>query len=238
MTKDGGVRDVAGSAVELTYDAESLSHELRSALTSIQGHLELVLDGDLGQVDQAAREVLTRVHRSSGQLGAIVERFEAAHVVPPSLRPAPRCDAVVIDEVIDEVVTRIGRVGSSCSIELEVEESAQRLHVIGDRRQLTAILFHLVHGAIGSGSRRQHVTLSVRRAADEVVITVNDEASSRRWPSILARSDAEPDLPGGLGLVVVRSVLAAHGGTLSVAPARGGRVRVTISLPVAAPGPH
>lgn len=211
-------------------EAESLSHELRTALTSIQGHLELVLDGDLGQLDAQAREVLSRAHRSSGQLSAIVERLEEAMAVPRSARPTSRHDVVLLDEVIAEVTERIRRTSHTRIPEVRVEDGVRPAPVLGDHRQLVAVFFHLIHSATRGPCRRRDVRVSLRRVTDELVVTVNDDAPSRRW-GVAPRPDTEPELPGGLGLVVVRSVLASYGGTVSLTPLRGGRVRVDIRLP-------
>ena len=212
--------------------AASLSHDLRTVLASIQGPLEMVLDGDIGEVDHEARELLTRVHRSSVQLSGIVSRFEDASATPARVTRPTRRDIVLVDEIVAEVTRRVARTRPDRSPDLQLDEQSETFTVHGDRHQLAAVFSHIIHCATRCAGPRQRVRVSVRRERAEIVVTVNEP--QERFLRLFSRAgDVEHDLHLGLGLVVVRSVLTAHAGTMSLSPARGGQVRVVVRLPAA-----
>ncbi len=51
------------------------SHEIRTPLTVIKGHVELVLEGALGPLDDRSRHVLTEIHAATGRLIRLVNDF-------------------------------------------------------------------------------------------------------------------------------------------------------------------
>jgi signal transduction histidine kinase len=104
------------------------------------------------------------------------------------------------------------------------------LAVHGDPVRLRQVLDNLVDNA---RRHAEHVSVRAAAAGDRVQITVADDG-----PGVAPGLDVfAPGTSGadstGLGLYVARRIAEAHGGTLEVAPARGGGAAFTLDLPSA-----
>ena len=131
-------------------------------------------------------------------------------------------------------------------IRLALRLAAGGARVRGDPAQIQQALINLVlnsHDAMPDGG---DLTIATERgkqglaASECVVLTVTDTGCGMN--AATAERVFEPFFttkpPGegaGLGLAVVESVIAAHGGTVEVASEPGDGTRVTIRLPLAAP---
>jgi signal transduction histidine kinase len=111
-----------------------------------------------------------------------------------------------------------------------------------DPGALTQIFLNLLDNAVKYGPEGQVVTVCVRRSADEIVLSVDDEgpgipvADRRRVFDAFERLDrlGAPKTSGaGIGLTVVRDLAVAHSGRAWVEAAPGGGARVAVALPAA-----
>ena len=123
-------------------------------------------------------------------------------------------------------------------IELSADEAVRDVIVLGDRLGLRRIVANIIDNAIKYG-RVARLRLHLEDAL--IVLTVDDEGpgipADRRQAMLepfnrLETSRNRATGGAGLGLAVARSLVEAHGGTISLAEAAGGGTRVRIGLPV------
>ena len=102
-------------------------------------------------------------------------------------------------------------------------EPAQRLTVLGDRRQLVAAVYNLLDNAVKYSPGGGVIEIDLTREPDEVLVRVADEgiglpdgsAEEIFQPFGRAPNAAARNLPGlGLGLYVCRRIAESHGGRL------------------------
>jgi two-component system sensor histidine kinase AdeS len=109
-----------------------------------------------------------------------------------------------------------------------------------DPARIERALVNLVNNAIRYAPGCE-ISVSVRRAADQVVLTVRDRGPG--WPSDDPQSFAAPFVRGdesrsrlsggsGLGLAIVNAIARAHGGSLKLSAAEGGGAMAQIILPI------
>lgn len=225
----------------------SVSHELRTPLTQIRMLAELLEEEKLPSADERARS--TRIIRREAQrLTVLVEnilQFARSRAAPtsPALAEVP---AVDVEEVVREALGLLEAVISrgEAAVEVEVEEPAPRARI--HREGLRRVVGNLLDNALKYGPSGQTVRLSVDAPGGGAVrIRVDDEGPGvprgereaiwepyRRLPR-----DVEGRRPGsGLGLAVVRDLVARYEGSVEVGDAPGGGARFTIRLPAAPAG--
>lgn len=140
-------------------------------------------------------------------------------------------DALVRSEVED-------RRAQGDAVDVTSERPAKDAIVLGDRLALRRVIGNIIDNAIKYG-HLAHVRTSLGHTT--VVVTVDDEGpgipADRRQAMLepfnrLETSRNRATGGAGLGLAVVRSLVEAHGGTVDIAAAPGGGVRVIVELPV------
>lgn len=213
------------------------SHELRSPVAAIQGITELWRRGELqGEAERA--EALRRIGRASQQMSRLVEELLLLARLDEG-RALVR-EPVDLAAVVREVVDQSQGADPARPIRLDVDPDAS---LEADGSSLRRMVTNLVTNALRHTPPTSAV--SVRLAVgDAIELEVGDEgpgmtpeeaahAFDRFWQADAARSRQG----AGLGLPIVRGIVAAHGGdvTLDSDPVRGTRVVVRLPRPEPAP---
>jgi len=230
----------------------AVSHELRTPLTSISGYLELIRDGDAGEVAPGVDAMLAVVERNTARLKTLIEDLLTLSRIESGTFRVSHAD-VEVTELVAAVVAALGPAAESGGVALEVRSAQPPVLVHGDAVQLERVLLNLVSNAVKFTLPGGLVQVRVVRSADEVVLEVTDtgigipEAEQSGLFSRFFRATNATDaaIPGtGLGLTIVRSIVEHHGGVLGVVSREGEGTAVTVRLPLlaatgpaAAPGP-
>ncbi|MEA2645127.1 MAG: two-component system, OmpR family, sensor kinase [Chloroflexota bacterium] len=221
---EAGVRNFVGDA----------SHELRTPLTTMQGQLDVLRRG--AAEDPAARDQsLQAMQREVGRMSLLVEdlltltRLDNPGARVPVRRPVDIDD--LLEETIEEQVTR----SRGQSVQVERRNRGEAL-VDGDPEQLRRVLVNLAGNAVAHAPGGTH-SWRTGLEGDEVVLSLSDEGGGvapgeeTRIFDRFHRGAGGPAAGGsGLGLAIVRSIVEAHGGSVTAANTGPG-LRLTVRLP-------
>ena len=218
----------------------AVSHELRTPLTAIRGSLELLADGDAGELPEAARPVVAMAARGSQRLSRLVddiidlERLQSGTF---GVRPQPHD----LQRLVVEAVEPLRPLADEAGVTLVVEPIACRTHCDGDR--VTQALVNLVGNAVKFTPPGGTVTVGAARPAEGdgwVELSVADtgrgipqaelEAVFERFHQV-DPDDARTQAGTGLGLSITRHVVEAHGGRIWAESEVGVGSRFSFTLP-------
>jgi signal transduction histidine kinase len=204
------------------------SHELRSPLATIISGLEVAeAHPELLDAELAIDTLLPEAHRMRVLIEdlLLLARADERNLMV-------RKEKVPLDELAKVEAARVRRDG--CTIHTAI--SAARL--IGDRAAVSRVVRNLVDNAVRHAKSR--VDIHVGSQDSNVVLTVSDDgggiasADRARVFERFVRLDSDRARSGGgtgLGLAIVAEVVAAHGGTVSIADRPGGGTSVIVTLP-------
>jgi PAS domain S-box-containing protein len=225
----------------------TVSHELRTPLTSIYGFAETLLRRDIDFSEPERATFLEYIASESERLIGIVDdllnvaRLEAG-TLGLSLRPTD------VGEIVGTVVERVrDALGDEARVAVEVDVPDGGLTADADPEKLAQMLQQLVDNAIKFSPEGGTITIAGRRRADSIEVRVSDEgigiphADQQRIFTKFFRAEggAAPSAPGtGLGLFLVRGLLAAMGGRISVESIEGKGSTFAFELPVSEPAPR
>jgi two-component system, OmpR family, sensor histidine kinase BaeS len=197
-----------------------LVHEVRSPVAALVAIAEAVRDGAEPAV---LRELAGLAVRSSRSIERILD--EAA---PASLR-IERVDLV---ELVRDAVTASVLAGGL--VRLSVDRS--RIELDADPIRLRQAVDNLIRNALDHSGSSDEVVVRAEHDADSVLVSVSDTGrgiAPRDHARIFERGlRLDSAAPGsGLGLDVVREIVGAHGGTVTIASELGRGATFTIALP-------
>ena len=208
------------------------AHELRNPLNSAKLQFD-VLERRIRRFidDPHVGEPATLARQEIERLCHLVEDF-LSYAQPPPLAPV-MCDIVTIAEhvVEEEQAFAIDR-----GVALVVKRPASRWHARVDCDKVRHAIKNLVRNGLEAAPRGGHVEVQVLSHDERVHVVVVDDGSG--IPEKVRTRMFEPffstkDTGTGLGMSIVQSVVAMHGGALDITSGTRG-TRVDMSLPRAA----
>ena len=207
-----------------------VSHELRTPLTVIQGNLEALLDG----VYPADGEHLQPILEETRVLERLVEDLRTLTLVEAGslvLHREPTDLAALLNEVTASFRSQAEQAGVELAV--TVAEDIPPLDI--DPARIREVVANLLANALRHTPPPGKVELSAALADGDAVVTVRDTGSGippEQLDRIFDRFYRSPDSPGsGLGLPIARSLVEAHGGTITATSdvAAGTTIRFTVS---------
>lgn len=240
--EDALVRQV-GELEELdrirTEFVASVSHELRTPLTSIMGEVELLVDGDLGELTSQQARGLDMIGRNSRRLLTLIEDLLTLSHIDSDDRHLDRRPTLVV-HLLDDVVGQVAHLASEKAVDLDLVCATGTGTIMADRDQLERALLNVLTNAVKFTPAGGKVVLDVRRDDGELVFLVSDSGLgipeeeqgllfTRFFRSSVATRMAIQGT--GLGLVIVKRIVEEHGGTISIDSATDVGTAVTIRIP-------
>jgi signal transduction histidine kinase len=249
--EDGGVLGRIWTLREVTADRRlerlrdafvaAVSHELRTPLTSMSGFLELLADEEHA-LGPAGRRYVDVIRRSSSRLrGAVEDLLLVAEIEADRLEL--RREPTDLAELATATVEAARPAAAEHGIELVLDVDGS-LPLEADAGRLRQVLENLVSNALKFTPDGGSVTLSAHNGEGPLQVEVIDTGIgipqdelgllfSRFYRASTATRRAIPGT--GVGLVIARAIVEAHGGTISLQSAEGSGTRVTVNLPAAQP---
>ncbi|MCC6225667.1 MAG: HAMP domain-containing histidine kinase [Microthrixaceae bacterium] len=212
----------------------SVSHDLRTPLTSIRGYAEAIADGAAPDPAAAAAVIIGESRRLERLVGDLldlarldVDRFE--------LHPT---EADVTD-VVAGVLTGLAHEAAAAGVELHHRlDTTAPMHATVDVDRLAQVVANLTANAIGFA--RSGVWVEVRSDKGNVVIEISDDGpgiAAAELPHVFDRlyqADNQPARRGrgtGLGLAIVAELCARMGGSCGVKSVEGSGTTFVVRLP-------
>jgi len=217
----------------------AVSHELRTPLTSISGFVEMLEDEE-ETLGDAARSYLDVIRRGTTRLQRIVEDLLLVAQIEAD-RLELRIGATDLGKIAAAAVEEARPTALEKEIELELHTNGA-LPLAADAGRLGQVLDNLVSNALKFTLPGGSVAVTVRGADGRAVLEVadtgigipKDEMGQLFSRFYRASSATRRAIPGtGLGLVIARAIVEAHGGAISLDSNEGQGTKVTVSLPLA-----
>jgi signal transduction histidine kinase len=216
-----------------------VSHDLRTPLAGLQAMAEALQDGIATDPARYHRQI----HAEATRLSAMVEDlFELSRIQSGTLSLV--VDLVEAGDLVSDTVASLEPLARASSVQL-TGEAAGSLLIRADARKVSRALANLVTNAIRHTPENGRVRVAAAAEGGNVLMTVADGCGGipeadlasvfdMAWRGSAARTPGA-DGGAGLGLAIVRGIVDAHHGQVSVVNAGDG-CRFEIRLPALAPG--
>ena len=213
----------------------TLSHELRSPLTSVREAAHLLRDGVPGSLNTKQARLVTVIGSSTDRLLRLVNQMLELSRLRAGVLPLMR-EQVDLARVVPRALEELKPQADEGGVALAREQLGEQFSVSGDEDRLLQVVVNLVANAVRFTPRGGRVTVRLIDANAEIEIQVEDTGvgiPAAALPRIFdSWRQAHSDRGGtGLGLAVVRGVVLAHGGRVTVESQEGKGSRFTVLLP-------
>jgi two-component system phosphate regulon sensor histidine kinase PhoR len=221
------------------------SHELRTPLASLSGFIE-TLQGSARDDVQARQRFLGIMKAQANRMARLIDDLLSLSRIElkAHLQPATPVDLVgIVRQVADSLQT----LARDRGVEIKIEKPEKPLVVRGDRDELIRVFENLVENALKYGAPGKRVDISLggmpgSRGEEEAMVSVRDYGpgiADEHIPRLTERfyrvdvADSRAQGGTGLGLALVKHIVARHRGRLVIASVLGKGATFTIRLPLA-----
>jgi PAS domain S-box-containing protein len=219
----------------------NVSHELRTPLTSIVGYLQVLAGGEAGSLTKDQGRILTVIGRNASRLNALVSDLLFITQLDAGKLELDRAQCglgALARDSIEAISVRAAEKGVSISLDAGDED----IEIEGDALRLSQVLDNLVSNAVKFTPEGGSVAIAIRSDSHGVELTVADTGigipsadQGRLFERFYRASNATRQaIQGtGLGLVITRAIVEAHGGAISFASRHPQGTVFTVRLPAA-----
>jgi signal transduction histidine kinase/CheY-like chemotaxis protein len=202
-----------------TEFVSTVSHDLRSPLTSIQGYAQML--GSVGSLNERQEAFIERIVRGVGQITELInDLLDIGRIEAGLDMEMVACD---MSEMVKDVVQQLKGAASSKDQTLIYHAPTEKTSVLGNDLRLRQVVDNLAGNAIKYTPEGGDIHLKVRLEDSTVLLSVEDNGIGiplTDLPYIFDKfyrveSDETADIQGtGLGLAICKSVVEKHGGRI------------------------
>ncbi len=217
-----------------------VAHDLRSPLTALQMRTQMLLQGMRGPLTTEVKQELEKMTARVHDLVRMVSDFlDIAQMESAQFKIEH--GEVDLRDVCTSVYDEYLPLAAARGLELAMEVG-QPAAVLGDGRRLTQVVGNLVSNALKFTSSGGRVVLRLQRDPAGIELAVEDTGrgipvdAQKRLFTKYARvtGSAAAKVEGtGLGLVIVKEIVEAHGGTVGLRSELGSGTTFWLRLPKA-----
>jgi len=215
----------------------TISHDLRTPLTSISGNADNLLANDEVFDIETRRQIYADIREDSEWLISLVENLLSVSRMGDG-KSDIRMSAELVSDVIDEAVRRTEK--NANTHKLTVKENDGILLARMDARLIVQVLINLIDNAIKYTPSGSEIEISAVEKDNEIAITVADNGhgiADEIKPRVFdmfytgAEKIADSRRSLGLGLALCKSIVNAHGGEITVSDNKPHGAVFTFTLP-------
>lgn len=216
------------------------AHQLRTPLSAIRWAQQMLLDGDMGELNSEQKQLLQQSQESILRMVSLVhdllsvDHLEYGQVVYKK-------QAVELGKVVHDVVNELQPMAAPGNIRFDYIPPDRPITVCIDTDKVKEAVANIVNNALKYTLHGGTVTVQVLQKETEAIIECIDtgigvpsQDHSRLFKKFSRANNAKKiDADGsGLGLFIVQKIIEAHGGAVACESAEGKGSTFTISLPI------
>lgn len=200
----------------------SISHDLRTPLTSISGNAGILLNNGDSFVWEKRKQLYTDIYDDSMWLISLVENLLSVTRLEDGTMNL-NLQVELVDEVIEEALKHISRKRTEHTIEFVQSEDILLAKM--DSRLIMQVIINMVDNAVKYTQRGSNITICSEKRNNQIEISVSDngpgipdEVKEKIFDMFYTTENKVADSRRGLGLglFLAKSIVQAHGGTLYV----------------------
>lgn len=200
----------------------SVSHDLRTPLTSIIGYLDLIVNNKYKDEVEMMYFADIAYNKANRLKKLIDELFEFTKISNEGIRINPV--RVNLGELLEQLAEEFVPILADSDMKYRLKVPKERIYIMADGEMIVRVYENLISNAIRYGKEGRYVDIEMERAGNEAVVKVTnygDPISEKELPFVFERfyrvEKSRSDKTGGtgLGLAIAKNIIKLHNGQIS-----------------------
>lgn len=217
----------------------SVTHDLKTPLSSVKAAASSLLEEGVEFDSERRSELLRTIVEETDRLNRLISNLLQLSRLRAGVL-LPRKTATPIRDVIESVLSRLGRAFESQEVGIQVRVRDDTPSLPMDVLQVDQALSNILENAARYAPRGSDIRIDVRRWQSWVEVNVSDKGPGIRseerekvFEEFYRSESGDSKGSAGLGLAIVRAIVSAHGGSSWAAETPGGGATIGFRLPLA-----
>lgn len=220
-------------------------HDLRGPLSGIQGTLEFVLSQEGTKIDSMYTDLLTEAQRESERMMNLINEILDFSKIQSGKFTIEK-EPVRVAGLLKRAIRSLQSVASRDEIFLVSAHGRDIPQIIGSAEKLTQAIINLISNSLKFTPKRGLISVGAQivrsgESPDSIIVTVTDSGLGIKATEVdklfaKYKQTGTKSFRGGggtgLGLFIVKQIVEAHGGEVSVASIEGVGTSMVVKLPV------
>ncbi|AIQ68213.1 sensor histidine kinase [Paenibacillus graminis] len=219
-----------------------ISHDLKTPLTYVTGYSTLLLNEEYSWNADEQRTFLQEIHSKGLHIEELISDINLSFQMNEDHASLPmQLGTLELIGFLQRLTADVGNDPRAVSHLLSLETETELLELVADEKLLYRALQNVLMNAVLHNPAGTAIHVTVRREGDESVsITISDNGTGMNEDTLKnlfqkyyrGAKDGSPNLGTGLGMAIVKKLILAHGGFLTVESEVSKGTAFHISLPV------
>lgn len=216
----------------------NISHDLRTPLTSMLGYMELII-GDNTLSNEEKMKYLKIVYSKGLNLYDLMEEFFQISKLDSNDIKLEIKEVNISEIIRQNIISFFGEI-KKLNIEMKISIPEEDIYILGDEKVLNRILSNLINNAVKHGARATLIGVELNYNKESIFVDVYDNGVGIPKDDIdyifdrlytVEKSRKLNIKSSGLGLTIVKKLVKALGGTISVSSIPFEKTAFTFTIP-------
>jgi adenylate cyclase len=218
------------------------SHELRTPMSAIKGHIQMILKGNLGTINDEQKHSLEVILRNTNRLNRLIQDIlDISRLESGTMKFVT--EKTDVTKMVKEVAETMQASADLKRIKIIAEMGIDVPELTIDKDRISQVIINLLNNAIKFSPDSSMIHIKVRKEKEDVLFEVQDygrgipEEHHKKIFQTFYQVDSDADTKfggAGLGLAICYGIILAHGGRIWVEstgkPGEGSTFRFTLPV--------
>ena len=217
-----------------------VSHDIRTPLSMIMGYADRIAADKTAS--EGVKEQAVIVQKQSAKIKELVQDLNLVSQLEYEMQPLHK-EQIRLSKLIRSYAAELLNSGISdaYTIEIDIAPEAENIMMECDARLISRAINNLVQNSIKHNPQGCKILLSLKHTEETLTLTVADNGVGltpeklqelEEKPHYMESTDERLDLRHGLGLLLVRQIVEAHGGSMKIDSVSNQGCQTTLSFRV------
>ena len=214
----------------------NVSHELRTPITVIRGSIEAICDGiinDSKQLDEYNHQILADSIHMQHLINDLIDLTKLQN-----LDFSIKEEIISLKDIINDVVRSMKQISSKKNIKINSVISPD-IVIPADEILIMRLFINLITNAVNYGKENGYINIELFKFKDKIISKISDngigiaqENINKIWTRFYQVDSSRSSDSSGLGLSMVKWIVEAHKGSISVKSELNKGTSFTVELPL------
>jgi signal transduction histidine kinase len=212
---------------------DTVTHELKTPLTSIIGYSEMILD-NVVEDEAFKNHAINRIHSESERLNTLVLEIIKISKGLSSINDS--FEEIDISDIINQTISDLSIKAEKYSLKINSNISKETLHI--KENKIKEVLINILDNAIKYSPKNSIITINsytINNSYNIQVINytespIPEEVYKHIFEPFIKSTNSNDEYSSGLGLYLCNEIIKDHNGTISID--NGTEIKIIISLPL------